>query len=511
MNCLLVYPSMPDSFYALKHVVKIANKKAPFPPLGLLTVASLLPQEWSLRVCDCNVKPLTDEQLDWCDLVFLSAMNVQEESVREILKHCKSKNVKVVAGGPLFTHEHERFSEVDYFILNEAEITLPLFLEDLRLGSPQKMYTTTAFADITQTPLPRYDLIDFDDYFYAIIQYSRGCPYLCDFCDVTALFGRKPRVKTPEQIIAELELIQKNSNFSTVLFADDNLIGNKRVLKAELLPALIEWQKKQKSSFWFATQVTINVVDDDVLLELLAEAGFRTFFVGIETPQEDSLKDSRKTQNLKRDLMEGIRKANQHGFTIYGGFIVGFDTDTEESFQNVTTFIQESGIPIPIVNILKAPPGTELFDRIKREGRLTKDFAFEEGETNIRTVMPLEKLIQGFTQVVKDIYMLDKIYERYEVYIKQHVLAKTKVKIKYKVQLSDIRQLLKVLLTIGLFSRYRNFFWKVMLLTFRNHGSPLQYGLFLALMGVQMHMHALHLLKQAEIQLAEIEEQKKVA
>jgi radical SAM superfamily enzyme YgiQ (UPF0313 family) len=511
MNCLLVYPQMPDSFYALKHFVRIAGKKAPFPPLGLLTVASMLPQEWNAKVCDCNVEPLTNKMLEWADLVLLSAMNVQEESVRLILSQCEVQNVKVVAGGPLFTHEHERFSNVDYFVLNEAEITLPLFLADFKAGTPQKIYTSTAFADVTQTPMPRYELVDLNNYLYAIIQYSRGCPYLCDFCDVTALFGRKPRVKSPERVIEELELIRKHSKFTTVLFADDNLIGNKRVLKNELLPALIEWQKRQKYGFWFATQVTINVADDDELLSLLAEAGFRSVFIGIETPQEVTLKDSRKTQNLKRDLLKTIHSLHEHGFTIYGGFIVGFDSDTEESFETISNFIQESGIPVPIVNVLKAPPGTELFDRMKREGRLSKDFAFEEGDTNIHPMMPLKDLIEGFVSVVNNIYMPDKTFERFKTYLNQHQFTSSKVKIRAKITFGDILQLIKILVNIGIVSKHRGYFWRVMIYTYRNHREFLSHGLFLALMGVQMHLNALHLIEQAQLQLAQIKPQQRVA
>jgi len=511
MNCLLIYPEMPDTFYALKHFVKHAGKKAPFPPLGLLTVASMLPDDWSLRVCDCNVEPLTDNLLDWADLVFLSAMNVQEESVRVVLKQCEQKKVKVVAGGPLFTHEHERFNNVDYFVLNEAEITLPLFLADFQSGEPQKIYTSTAFADITTTPLPRYDLVDLDNYLYAIIQYSRGCPYLCDFCDVTALFGRKPRVKSPDRLIEELELIQKQSNFTTVLFADDNLIGNKRVLKNDLLPALIEWQKKQEYGFWFATQVTINVADDPELLSMLADAGFRSMFIGIETPQEDTLKDARKTQNLKRDVLKTLRFLHERGFTVYAGFIIGFDNDTPASIAYVADFIQESGIPFPIVNVLKAPPGTELFDRMKREGRLSKDFAFEEGDTNIHPTMPLEDLLKGFIHVVKKIYLQEGTFERIKIYLSQHQFTGSSVKIKAKIRVKDIIQLLKLLFTIGLISQHRANFWRVLAYTFRNHRQFLEHGLFLALMSVQMHAHALHLLEQAHVQLDEIERQKKVA
>ena len=245
MNILLVYPKMLDTFYAMLHSIRVIGKKASYPPLGLLTIAPLLPEEWGKKVVDLNVRPISKSDLEWADYVFISAMNVQEESVRDIIGLCKQAGVKMVAGGPLFTHEYERFPQIDYFILNEAEITLPLFLKDIESGNPKKIYETKLFANVEESPLPAYELVNMDDYLYSIVQYSRGCPYMCDFCDVTALFGRKPRTKSSAQIINELEKINRLGRVSLVLFADDNLIGNKRILKSDLLPALIEWRKKK--------------------------------------------------------------------------------------------------------------------------------------------------------------------------------------------------------------------------------------------------------------------------
>jgi radical SAM superfamily enzyme YgiQ (UPF0313 family) len=504
MNCLLVYPEMPDTFYAMKHLARYAGKKAPFPPLGLMTVAAMLPKTWQLKLVDLNVEPLSNRDLAWADLVLLSAMNVQEESVRSILAQCQLAGVKIIAGGPLFTHEFERFAEVDHFVLNEAELTLPEFLEDLAKGEAKKMYTTTAFADVTQSPLPRYDLVNMDHYIYAIVQYSRGCPYLCDFCDVTALFGRKPRTKTPEQIIAELNLIRQHSRTNAILFADDNLIGNKRILKSELLPALIEWQKQAPFGFYLATQVTINLADDPELMRLMLDAGFRSLFIGIETPQEDSLKDSRKNQNLKRDLISTIKTLHGHGFIIYGGFILGFDTDTEASFENMRAFIQESGIPMPIVNILKAPPGTELFDRMKREGRLIKDFAFEEGDTNIRTVMPESELLQGFLEVLDGIYAPQNALLRMQKFLRDYRYSNSKVRIKSQMGWAEYRTAIRLLFKLFVLNPARKYAWKHFWHALRQHRPYLESSVFHGLLMYQMlctseqlKAHALHQLSQA--------------
>ena len=493
MNILLVYPKMPDTFYAMKHFIQVIGKKAAYPPLGLLTIAQLIPEEWSKKIVDLNVRELTDQDLDWTDYVFLSAMNVQEESVREIVEQCQQAEVKIVAGGSLFTHEYERFPTIDYFVLNEAEITLPLFLEDLKQGKPQHTYLTKEFADVTQSPLPAFELVDMDDYIYSIIQYSRGCPYMCDFCDVTALFGRRPRTKTSEQIIRELEAIDELTNVQLVLFADDNLIGNKRILKDDLLPALIQWRKEKKPGFFFATQLTVNLADDEELMHLLLEAGFRHIFIGIETPDEESLKVSQKKQNLKRDQMENILKLHQAGFIISAGFIVGFDTDTETIFQRQVDFIQQSGIPLPIVNILKAPPGTELFDRMKREGRLSKDFAFSEGDTNIVPVMDELTLFEGFTELIGKIYRPDKSYQRLIQFFKdyQHPKITTKVPTRYGAK--DFKIVFRTLWLLGIKDRHRFYFWKLIGWALVNNRKYLDKALFYGIMIYQMHQTYLHI------------------
>ena len=486
MKILLVYPEMPDSFYAFKHLTSLVGKKAAFPPLGLLTVASMLPENWERRLVDLNVKPLLDKDIKWADLVFLSAMNVQEESVRDIMAQCRKNNTKIVAGGPLFTHEHDRFEGIDYFVLNEAEITLPPFLADLEMGKPQPVYQTKEFADISNTPLPQMELIDMSDYLYAIVQYSRGCPYLCDFCDVTTLFGRKPRTKSPEQIIAELEVIQKAGNTQMVLFADDNLIGNKKILKAELLPALIEWRKKRSPGFYFATQLTVNLADDDELMHLLLEAKFGNVFIGIETPQEDSLKLSLKTQNLKRNLLDTIHKIHKAGFIIAGGFIVGFDTDTDKSFDEMIAFIQESGIPLPIVNVLKAPPGTALFTRMKLENRLSQHFTFSEGETNVIPLMGEEKLTNGFLHVVSNIYLPEHAHKRIITFLENHGIHKSSTKVAVKYSVPQLLHFSKAFIKLAVFDKDRKYFWKLLLWAYRHKRNQLDLAVLYGMMLYQM-------------------------
>lgn len=504
MKILLVYPRMPDTFYAMKHFIHVIGKKAVYPPLGLLTVASLLPEKWPKKLVDLNLTALTGNDLEWADYIFLSAMNVQEESVREIVAQCNQAGVKIIAGGPLFTHEYERFPTIDHFVLNEAEITLPLFLEDLNRGVLKQVYSTNEFTDVTLSPLPAFDMVDMDDYVYSIVQYSRGCPFMCDFCDVTALFGSRPRTKNSDQIIRELEAINLQSNIQLVLFADDNLIGNKRILKNDLLPALIDWRRKEKPGFFFATQLTINLADDEELMDLLIEAGFRHVFIGIETPDEVSLKESKKKQNLERDQFENILKLHRAGFIISAGFIVGFDTDTNSIFQRQTDFIQQSGIPLPIVNILKAPPGTELYERMKKEHRLKKRFAFLEGETNIAPIMDEKTLYDGFMELITNIYLPEKSYQRLIRFFNTYQTPETSTEVQTKYRLRDIKMIFRIFYLLGFKDRYRKFFWKLILWSVINKPKYLDKAIFYGIMIYQMHQTYLHIKQTVKAQHEEI-------
>jgi len=372
MKILLIYPEFPDTFWSFKHALKFVRKRAGAPPLGLLTVAAMLPPEWEKRLVDLNVTGLSSKDMAWADYAYISAMIVQRDSARELIERCKKAGVKVVAGGPLFTMEHDQFPEVDHFVLNEAELTLPPFLADLANGCARPIYTTTEYPDIQQTPVPLWRLATLKYYDSVSIQFSRGCPFSCDFCNVTALLGHRPRTKTSAQIIAELDSLYAIGWRKSVFFVDDNFIGNKKLLKTDVLPALIEW-RKGKTGMPFNTEVSINLADDAELLSLMTHAGFDTVFVGIETPNESSLVECSKTQNKGRDLVESVKQLQRAGLQVQGGFIVGFDNDTPSIFQQQIDFIQKSGIVTAMVGLLQAPPGTRLYERLAREGRLVEN------------------------------------------------------------------------------------------------------------------------------------------
>jgi radical SAM superfamily enzyme YgiQ (UPF0313 family) len=423
-----------------------------------MTVAAMLPSEWEKRLVDLNVTSLTQADLAWADYVFVSAMIVQRDSARALIARCKEAGVKVVAGGPLFTMEHDRFPEVDHFVLNEAELTLPPFLADLANGCAQHTYATTEFPDIQQTPAPLWQLANLKHYDTVSIQFSRGCPFSCDFCNVTALLGHRPRLKTAAQIIAELDGLYAMGWRKSVFFVDDNFIGNKKELKSEVLPALIEW-RKGKIGMPFSTEVSINLADDPELLSLMTRAGFDAVFVGIETPNEDSLVECSKTQNKGRDLMESVKRLQRAGLQVQGGFIVGFDNDTPSIFQQQIDFIQKSGIVTAMVGLLQAPPGTRLYDRLKREGRLVNEMSGDnvDGSTNIIPKMGLDTLREGYRKILDQIYAPQLYYERVLTFLREYQPPK----IRFQLEPQYILALGRSIYQLGIRGVERVYYWRL--------------------------------------------------
>ena len=462
MNILLVYPEFPDTFWSLKHALRFIGKRASSPPLGLLTIAAMLPADWEQRLVDVNAQNLTDRDLAWADYVFISAMNVQRESAHEIIARCKKAHKKVVAGGPMFTGEYEQFPSVDHFVLNEGEITLPLFLADLERGSPQHIYTTSEFPDIQQTPVPRWELANLKRYASISIQFSRGCPYNCDFCNVTALLGHRPRTKSAQQIVAELTKLYDLGWRSGVFFVDDNFIGNKKQLKNEILPALIEW-RKDKAGFAFNTEASINLADDEELMRLMSDAGFDTVFVGIETPDEESLAECQKFQNKGRDLVESVKRIQHAGIQVQGGFIVGFDSDTPSIFQRQIDFIQNSGIVTAMVGLLQAPYGTGLYKRLKGEGRLLGEMSGDNGDlsTNIIPKMNIDVLRDGYKSILSHIYSPKLYYERIKTFLREYRPPTIRFRLDFEYLMAFFRSIYQ----LGIKGAERVQYWRLLVWT----------------------------------------------
>ncbi len=467
MNVLLVYPEFPDTFWSFKHALKFIKKKSSSPPLGLLTIAAMLPCTTGKKLVDMNVTALKDKDIAWADIVFLSAMTVQRKSVNEVIARVKAMGKPIVAGGPLFTMEKDAFPEVDHLILNEGEITFPMFLQDLALGKPRRVYETSEFADIRVTPLPDWDLLDLKKYDSMSVQYTRGCPFNCDFCNVTSLLGHKMRIKSSRQFIAELDALYQRGWRRNVFVVDDNFIGNKRALKDDLLPALIEWRKGKKG-FLFITEASVNLADDDELIELMVKAGFTQVFIGIETPDEVSLAECGKSQNRNRDLVGNIKKLQQYGLQVMGGFIVGFDNDDENIFLRQVEFIQKSGIVTAMVGLLQAPTGTALYQRMLREGRLSKeDYSGDnvDGETNIVPVMDEGLLKDGYRRVLDGIYSARAFTERVITFLKTYQPRRHAVTL----ELQEVLALFRSIWRIGIQSPERKYYWKLFFWTLFNH------------------------------------------
>ncbi|HEX3048700.1 MAG TPA: DUF4070 domain-containing protein [Bacillota bacterium] len=460
MNILLVYPEYPKTYWSFHYALQFVSKKACFPPLGLLTVAAMLPESWSKKLVDLNTSPLKDHELLWADYVFISAMVIQKASARKIIDRCKGLGVKVVAGGPLFTCSAEEFNDVDHLVLNEGELTLPQFLHDLEVATPKHIYTAEGWPDLDKTPVPLWDLVNIKNYSSLNLQYSRGCPFHCEFCNITSLFGHTPRTKGTPQLLKELEAIYATGWRGGVFFVDDNFIGNRQKLKTEVLPSLIQWMADRKYPFSFITEASINLADDGELMELMVKAGFDTVFIGIETPNEDSLAECNKLQNKNRNLMISVKKIQQSGLQVQGGFILGFDHDNGAIFNKLVNFIQESGIVTAMVGLLNAPKGTGLYQRLAGEGRLLKDFSGDNTDLTMNFIprMNIDTLIRGYKRTVDTIYAPKQYYARVMTFLKEYNPLRLRAP---RISATDVKALFRSIVRLGLAGQERLYFWKL--------------------------------------------------
>lgn len=480
MNILLVSPRTPDTFWSFHHVLPFVGKKAAFPPLGLLTIAAMLPDAWRIRLVDLNVTRLTDADVDWADAVFVSAMIVHEHSARQIIARSTARSTPVVAGGPLFTTGAERFPEATCCVIGEAEEIMPELSQDLAAGTLKNRYQAAERPDVTKTPLPRWDLINVRDYATMSLQFSRGCPFDCEFCDITAVYGRKPRTKTPEQMICELEALLATGWNGSIFIVDDNFIGNKVKSKA-LLRAIIDWRHQRGARINFLTEASLNLVDDPELLDLMVQAGFRKIFIGIESPQEASLKECRKVQNTKRNLVEAVQTIHHAGIQVMGGFIVGFDNDTPRIFEQQRRFIQESGVVTAMVGMLTALPGTRLFTRLTAEGRMVGNSTGNNLDATLNFIPTLDRttLTEGYRRLVKDIYSPREYYQRILTFLREYRPAGTSARLVF----SDARAFLSSLWIMGIATPGRREYWKFLMKALVRHRRTFAEAVELAIMG----------------------------
>lgn len=482
MNILLVYPETPDTFWSFRHSLKFLSKKSILPPLGLLTVASMLPEAWNQKLVDMSVEALADEDIAQADYVFISAMAIQLKSARKVVERCKALHSRTVAGGPLITSAPELFDDVDHLVLNEAEITLPRFLEDLKSGRAQHIYRSSDRARISRTPVPSWHLIDMRKYALMPIQYSRGCPFACDFCDVTVLFGNKMRTKPSDLLISELQSLYEHGWKGAVFIVDDNFIGNKRQVKAEVLPRIIEWSQARDHPFTFLTQASINLADDEKLMDLMTRAGFDTVFIGIETPEDVNLSECGKSQNRNRDLIDSVKKIQRSGMQVQGGFILGFDNEQPSIFDQIIGFIQESGIVTAMVGLLNAPRGTRLYERLAAEDRLLNDSTGDNTDASINFVpkMGLEDLVCGYRRVVDTLYCSEHYHRRIITFLKNYQPLRNH---RRRLSLTDLKTMCRTSWHLGVVGQDRYWYWRLVLWTLFKKPQQLETAITLAVHG----------------------------
>ncbi|HEX8335690.1 MAG TPA: B12-binding domain-containing radical SAM protein [Pyrinomonadaceae bacterium] len=481
MKVLLVYPEFPDTYWSFRYALKFEGKRAPFPPLGLLTVSAMLPESWERRLVDMNVRRLKDSDIEWADLVFAGSMIVQKESLESVVGRCKAKGKRVVVGGPYVSTSAEHLPAADHIFVGEAEATLPEFLKDLENGEPKRIYQAAERPALTETPVPHFRLAELDRYSAMSVQYSRGCPFNCEFCDIIEIYGRVPRTKTNEQMLAELDALRATGWRGLVFIVDDNFIGNKRNVK-RFMPELIEWSEKHGRPFSFITEASVNLAEDEHLLEMMRRANFRRVFLGIETPVEESLKEAQKGQNTRRDLLESVHRIQSYGMEVMAGFIVGFDNDPEDIFDRQINFIRESAIPLAMVGLLTALPDTQLWRRLKREGRLLKESSGNntEGTLNFVPRMEAERLVEGYKRILSTIYSPAEYYQR-ALDCLSHLTQGPEPR---KTRLaSDLAAFARIALKLGLLDGARMEFWRYMKRTLTLHRRNFPHAVTLAAMG----------------------------
>jgi len=458
MRVLLVNPAFPDTYWSFRHALPFEGKRSAFPPLGLLTVSALLPPLWEKRLVDLEIESLKDSDIEWADMVFATAILVQKESLREVVKRCKAKGKRVVLGGPYVTSTREELPPADHLFRGEAETTLPQFVADLARGEAKPVYQAPERPALSITPVADFGLAKMKRYSAMSVQYSRGCPFSCEFCDIIEIYGRVPRTKSNQQMLTEFDALRDLGWRGTVFIVDDNFIGNKKNVR-KLLPELAKWQQANGFPFSLITESSLNLADDKPLLQLMREAGFRRVFIGIETPVEESLEEAQKSQN-RGNLVDSVKTIQSFGIEVMAGFIVGFDNDPEDIFERQIDFIRKSAIPLAMVGLLNALPDTQLWRRLEREGRLLGEDASGNNTVctfNFKTRMDPALLIQGYQSIMRTIYSPREYYERVLDSIRR--TGRQLDEPQYR-NLNGLKALTRILLKLGILDRERKEFWR---------------------------------------------------
>ncbi|HSQ19460.1 MAG TPA: radical SAM protein [Blastocatellia bacterium] len=483
MKVLLVYPEFPDTYWSFRHALSFEGKRSAFPPLGLLTVSAMLPESWERRLVDLNVRALKPADIQWADVVFASAMLVQKESLKQVVQLCNAARKRIIVGGPYVTTTLEELEGADHVVLGEAEETMPRLVRDLESDEALPVYHAPERPQLSLTPIPDFKLANMKRYSAMSVQYSRGCPFNCEFCDIIEIYGRIPRTKSNEQMLAELEVLKASGWRGTVFIVDDNFIGNKKNVKL-LLPHLADWQDRNGRPFTFITEASVNLAEDDKLLDLMRRAGFNRAFLGIETPVEESLKEAQKGQNMRRNLLDSVKKIQSYGIEVMAGFIVGFDNDPEDIFERMTHFIRESAIPLAMVGLLTALPNTQLWRRLSGEGRLLGESGGNNTHSDLNFIprMDSTRLVEGYKSILRSIYDAREYYDRALECLKRVSQPALKSQRRNGI-IRDASSLARIMLKLGVRDSERMEFWRFMTQTLAHHRGAFADSMRLAAMG----------------------------
>jgi radical SAM superfamily enzyme YgiQ (UPF0313 family) len=468
VRILLVNPKFPETYWSFRHALPFEGKRSVFPPLGLLTVSSLLPRDCERRLIDLEVERLKDSHIEWADMIFITGMLAQKESLHEVVQRGKQLGKLIVLGGPYVTSTIEELPYADHIFQGEAETTLPQFFADLERGQAKRVYKAPERPPLAITPVPDFGLVNLKRYSNMSVQYSRGCPFSCEFCDIIEIYGRVPRTKSNQQILAEFDALKQLGWRGPLFIVDDNFIGNKKNVRL-LLPDLIEWQKKNGYPFSLLTEASVNLADDDELLVAMKDAGFRRVFLGIETPVEESLKEAQKSQN-RGNLLDSVRKIQSRGMEVMAGFIVGFDNDPEDIFERQIEFIRQSAIPMAMVGMLNALPDTQLWRRLEREGRLLGNDATGNNTLSSLNFIPrmdAETLQAGYQRIMRTIYRPSEYYRR-----ALDSLQRTPQDVAEAHQyhgLKAVTAFLRITFHLGVLDAERREFWRFFIKALRTH------------------------------------------
>lgn len=517
-NVLLLYPKFSNtSFWNYVDTCELVGAKYPAPPLGLITVAAMLPQEWPVRLIDRNVEDLTEEALEWADIVMLGGMITQQLDLLASAERAKKYGCVTVVGGPDVSSSPEIYASIDFRIIGEAEGVLDKFVDAWRAGSREGEFRAPLHSvDVTRSPTPRHDLLNFSNYVQVNVQFSRGCPFLCEFCDIIELYGRKPRTKSIHQILGELDQLYALGYRGHVDFVDDNLIGNKKAVK-QFLPELIRWQKQHGFPFEFSTEASLNLADDDELLALMRDAGFFAVFIGIESPDPDLLVAMQKKQNTKRDIAKNVHHINKFGIFVLAGFIVGFDSESNQVADGLIELIEEASIPVAMVGLLVALPNTQLQRRLEKEGRLHDLYGVIESEAdgdqcvtglNFQTIRSRDEILEDYLQVVEAIYDENSYFQRIRNTVRLLDCSGVIGDLKRATIWHDGTQLFRFIIISALKNpKLCLRIWGTLLFTLRHNPRAIKHALYMAALYAHLGPFSNYVSKEIRRQIKEIKEQ----